>query len=253
MPRPRSGPGRGPDFGARAARYDELRPQNEGWWARFGALVRLGDLRGRRVLDVGCGTGALAAALAEQAHARVWGVEPNEAMRAAARRRLPRSVGVRAGRAEALPFRDRWFERVVFSLVVHLVDRPRAFAEAARVLAPGGRVAIATFSQRHFDLYWANRFFPSLAAIDRRRFPTLAELRDELERAGFADVVAEEIASRETLTRELALERLRGRHISTFDLLDADEVARGIARADRELPAQVEVRLEQLVVAARLA
>jgi len=253
LPRSPAGPGGGPDFGARAERYDELRPQDEGWWARFGALVRLGDLRGRRVLDVGCGTGALAAALAEHAHARVWGVEPSEAMRAVARRRLPRSVGVRAGSAEALPFRGGWFERVVFSLVVHLVDRPRAFAEAARVLAPDGRVAIATFAPRHFDLYWASRFFPSLAAIDRRRFPSLAQLRGELARAGFADVVAEEVRSRLILPRELALERLRGRHISTFDLLDADEVARGIARAERELPARVEVRLEQLAVAARLA
>src|SRR5581483_8494563 len=128
------------------------------------------------------------------------------------------------------------------SLVVHLVDRPRAFAEAARVLAPDGRVAIATFAPRHFDLYWASRFFPSLAPI-----------RGELARAGFADVVAEEVRSRLILPRELALERLRGRHISTFDLLDADEVARGIARAERELPARVEVRLEQLAVAARLA
>ena len=52
------------------------------------------------------------------------------------------------------------------------------------------------------------------------------------------------------LTREHALDRIHGRHISTFDLLDADELREGTLRAERELPAQVEVRLEQLVVAA---
>ena len=63
-------------FDRRAGVYDALRPQDGAWWRRFEALVREGDLRGRRVLDVGCGTGAVAAALADTAHARVWGVEP---------------------------------------------------------------------------------------------------------------------------------------------------------------------------------
>lgn len=242
--------GREPDFGARAARYDELRPAGDASDARFEALVRLGDLRGRRVLDVGCGTGALAAALAERAHGKVWGVDPSEEMLAVARGRVPRGVGLKLGRAEELPFRDGWFERIVFSLVVHLVDRSPAFAEAARVLVPAGRVAIATFSPEHFDVYWAGRFFPSLAAIDRARFPTDGQLEAELHAAGFGDVLQEQVSSRELIDRETALVRLRGRHISTFDLLDPEEVRSGVERAERELPATVEVRLEQLIVAA---
>lgn len=242
--------GREPDFSARAARYDELRPAGDASAARFEALVRLGDLRGRRVLDVGCGTGALTAALAERAHGRVWGVDPSDEMLAVARGRVPRGVGLKLGRAEQLPFRDGWFERVVFSLVVHLVDRSLAFTEAARVLVPAGRVAIATFSPEHFGVYWAGGFFPSLAAVDRARFPTEERLEDELHTAGFGDVLQEHVSSRELIDRETALARLRGRHISTFDLLDPEEVRSGVERAERELPATVEVRLEQLVVAA---
>jgi SAM-dependent methyltransferase len=237
-------------FDSRAAVYDALRPQDEAWWARFEAMVRLGDLRGRRVLDVGCGTGALAAALAERAGAKVWGVEPSDEMRATAKERLPHGVGLRAGSAERLPFRDGWFDGVTFSLVVHLVDRDAAFAEAARVLAPAGRVVIATFAHEHFDTYWAATFFPSIPEIDRARFPTEHELEAELAAAGFGAVRSERLTSTHTITREHALERIRGRHISTFHLLDPAEVEAGAERAERELPAEVEVRLEQLVVAA---
>jgi ubiquinone/menaquinone biosynthesis C-methylase UbiE len=239
-----------PDFDARAAEYDSLRPKGPAWRDRFDAIARLGGLRGKRVLDVGCGTGAVAAALVEEAGAKVWGVDQSVEMLAVAKSRVPPGVGLKQGRAEELPFRSAWFDAVVYSLVVHLLDRPSAFAEAARVLAPGGSVVIATFAKEHFDRYWAGAFFPSLAAVDHARFPTEAELEDVLFEAGFRDLCAERISSRETIGRETALERLRGRHISTFDLLDPDEVSTGIERAEAELPATVVVELEEIVVAA---
>jgi len=239
-----------PDFDARAAEYDNLRPAGPAWWARFDALVRLGELRGERVLDVGCGTGALASALAETAAAKVWGVEPSAEMLAVAKGRVPVGVGLKRSRAEELPFRNAWFDAAVYSLVVHLIDRPRAFAEAARVLVPGGRIVIATFGQEHFDRYWAGAFFPSLATVDRARFPSEARLDAELAAAGFQGLQVERISSRETIDRKTALERLKGKHISTFDLLDPEEVRMGIAQAEEELPATVVVELEQIVAAA---
>ena len=242
--------GGSPSFASRARVYDALRPQDDAWWHRFDVLVREGDLRGRRVLDVGCGTGTVTAALAERAQARVWGVDPSAEMLAVARGRVPRGVGLKRGSAEALPFSDGWFERAVLSLVVHLLDRPAAFREVNRVLAPEGRVAVATFHERHFETYWAARFFPSLPAVDRARFPTEATLVNELEAAGFSGVRAVAVADDVVIDRVTAIDRLRGRHISTFDLLDAEEVRDGIARAERELPEQVTSRLEQLVVVA---
>jgi SAM-dependent methyltransferase len=242
-----------PDFDRRAASYDALRPQDGAWWQRFDALVELLALRGGRVLDVGCGTGTLAAALAERAHARVWGVDPSAEMLAVARPRVPRAVGLRQGRAEELPFRDGWFDAVVLSLVVHLVDRPPAFAEAARVLAPGGRLGIATFPPEHFDTYWLNPWFPGIADVDRRRFPTPAALEHELGAAGFADLRFVRLEWHGALDREEALERIRGRHISSFDLLDEEAIRTGSERAERELPGRVDTRLVQLVVGAALS
>lgn len=114
-------------------------PTSSPSFVAFDALVTEGDLRGRRVLVVGCGTGALAGELAKQAVCRVWGVDPAEEVLAVAREDVP-GVRFKQARPDQLPFKDGWFERVV--LLTHLADRSRALAESRRVLGPGGRIAI---------------------------------------------------------------------------------------------------------------
>ena len=203
------------------------------------------------MLEVGCGTGRLAVALAERG-ARVWGVDPSADMLAQARASAGRRVGFKQGRAEALPFKDGWFERVVLRLVVHLVDRPRALPELARVVAPGGRAAIATFVPEHFEHYWLTAVFPQIAEIDRARFPEPATLAAELADAGFEPVGMRSLTQRVRLSRDDALERIRGRYISTLRLLDDATVDAGLARADRELPDEIESVLEWAVVRADL-
>jgi SAM-dependent methyltransferase len=197
------------------------------------------------VLDIGCGTGRFLAQLAEVAKA--WGVDRSPEMLEVARSRVG-SGGLKVGSAEELPFKDGWFERATMWLVAHLVDRPRAFAEAARVLEPGGRFAVATFDPSYFEEFWLNELFPSMEAVDRARFPTADELAAEL--SDFAEVRPTRLSQTGSLTREHALERIRGRHISTFDLISEEEYAAGLARAERELPERVDYRVEWLVAVA---
>ena len=197
------------------------------------------------MLDIGCGTGRFLAQLAEIAKA--WGVDPSPQMLEVARSRVG-GAGLKLGSAEELPFKDGWFERATMWLVAHLVDRPRAFAEAARVLEPGGPFAVATFDPTHFEEFWLNELFPSMEAVDRARFPTADELTAEL--ANFGEVRLTRLSQTGWLTREDALERIRGKHISTFDLISEEEYEAGLARAEQELPERVDYRIEWLIAVA---
>ena len=231
-----------------AARYDELRPVDENWWQLFETLVELGALRGERVLEIGCGTGRLAHALDERALARVWAVDASSEMVARAK-----SLGVNArlARAEALPFKRGWFDAAVMRMVVHLVDRPRAFAEAARVLSPAGRLVIATEDPASFDDVWFARWFPSVPALERRGSRTRRPFAPNSPRP--ASPTCESSGSRRRARSHASgpstsSARRRTRRSSC---LPADEYEQGLARAEAEHPEQLEYSFDWLVAVAR--
>jgi SAM-dependent methyltransferase len=101
-----------------------------------------GVAAGQRVLDVGCGPGALTAELVERVGpASVSAVDPSEPFVEAARARNP-GVAVRQGSAEQLPFDDDAFDSALAQLVVHFMADPvKGIGEMARVTRGGGVVA----------------------------------------------------------------------------------------------------------------
>ena len=108
--------------------------------------VQFADLAGvqagQRLLDVGCGPGALTAELVRRAGAdAVLAVEPSASFAAAVRERLP-GVDVRQSPAEQLPFPDGAFDAALAQLVVHFMTDPvQGLREMGRVTRPGGIVA----------------------------------------------------------------------------------------------------------------
>lgn len=242
---------RTPDFSRLAERYDELRNKGEWWPELVELVVELGDLRGRRVLDVGSGTGKWAAVLAERYGCKVWGIDASPEMLGVAQKRVPSGVGLRVGRAEQLPFKDAWFERVLMNLVLHLTNRGAALGEVYRVLEPGGIITIVTFDYSHFEHYLLGPYFPSFEARDKERFPSATVLEQELQAAGFRSVRLTRFTQREEVAKEFLLARIRGKHISTFQLIDDDEYRAGLERAERELPERALNTLDWLLATAR--
>jgi SAM-dependent methyltransferase len=108
-----------------------------------GALIEFAGVeRGMRALDVGCGTGALTAALADRLGAEnVSGVDPSEPFAEACRARLP-GADIEIAGAEQLPFEDGAFDVVLSQLVLNFMsDTRRGVGEMTRVTRPGGTVA----------------------------------------------------------------------------------------------------------------
>ncbi|MFL5647494.1 MAG: class I SAM-dependent methyltransferase, partial [Chloroflexota bacterium] len=129
--------------------FDVAAEAYDRFMGRYSAQLssQMADLAGvaiaQRVLDVGCGPGALTAELVKRVGApdRVAAVDPSEPFVAAARARNP-GVAIERATAEHLPFDDGRFDAALAQLVVHFMSDPVAgLAEMARVTRPGGVVA----------------------------------------------------------------------------------------------------------------
>jgi len=121
-------------FGAEAERYDRARPRYPG--ALIDKIVVASP--GRHVLDVGCGTG-ISSRQFQAAGAVVLGVDPDAQMAAFARRR---GLEAEVARFEDWDPAGRTFDAVVAGMAWHWVDPLAGAAKAARVLRPGGRLAV---------------------------------------------------------------------------------------------------------------
>ncbi len=171
-----------------------------GRWSRRVAAEFLDWLTlspGLRVLDLGCGTGALMGEVLERcAPAAVVGLDPAEAFLAVARVRVPDArARFERGEAQALPFRDDAFDAAVSGLVLNFVpDAPRAVAELRRVVRPSGTVALYVWDYAG-EMQFMRHFWDTAAALDEeaaaldegRRFPICSPdaLAGLLRSAGF--------------------------------------------------------------------
>lgn len=145
--------------------FDVAAEAYDRYMGRYSRLLsaQLADLaavrRGQRVLDVGCGTGALTGELVERLGASaVAAVDPSEPFVAATRTRYP-GVDVRQTSAERLPFPEDAFDATLAQLVVHFMKDPIAgISEMARVTRRDGVVAACVWdhggSQGPLRLFW---------------------------------------------------------------------------------------------------
>jgi SAM-dependent methyltransferase len=151
---------------------------------------------GQRVLDVGCGPGALTAELVTRVGpAGVSAVDPSESFVAAARDRHP-GVGVQQAAAEQLPFADESFDATLAQLVVHFMTDPDAgLREMARVTRAHGVVAACVWDhaggQGPLSLFWdaAGELDPDVDDESGLAGAREGHLKELFKAAGLHDIV----------------------------------------------------------------
>lgn len=128
-------------------------------WKSF--ICALSPLPGEKVLDVGAGTGEVAAHLTESTGAQVCAVDPNARRIASARRAFP-SIRAAVAPAERLPFQDAEFDRAYTTFALHhFADMGAALGEISRVLKPEATFVVLEVKPNS-GLGMAFRFFGRL-------------------------------------------------------------------------------------------
>jgi SAM-dependent methyltransferase len=186
-------------FKVRAEAYDRSMGRYSGPLAPVFADFA-GVRGGERVLDVGCGTGALTAELVRLVGpALVAAVDPSEPFVEAAGSRHP-GVDVRHGFAEELPFDDRQFDAALSQLVVHFMADPSiGLREMARVTRPGGTAAACVWDhgcgRGPLGVFWqaARELEPDVDDESRRPGTRRGHLGELFRAAGLRDVVELEL------------------------------------------------------------
>lgn len=158
---------------------------------------------GERALDVGCGPGALAAALVQRLGASaVAAVDPSPPFVAAAAARLP-GVDVRIAAAELLPHDDHAFDLTAAQLAVHFMTDPVVgIAEMRRVTRPGGRVAATVWdyggSRSPLTTFWTavHDLDPAARGETGRAGTVRGQLGELFRAAGLVPSVEDELGVR---------------------------------------------------------
>jgi SAM-dependent methyltransferase len=204
-------------FGTVADAYDRARPSYPLEAARWLAGDTPSD-----VLDLGAGTGKLTEQLGALGH-RVVAADPLPAMLAKLTARAPHAAAVVAT-AERLPLRGRSVDVVAAGQAFHWFDLDRALPETARVLRPGGRIALA-WNLRDESVPWVRRLGRLIGTAEQLTDPTHALLSSNL----FGYVEAKTFRFWQPLDRTLLRDLVSSRSkVATMSEPARERVLRGV-------------------------
>jgi ubiquinone/menaquinone biosynthesis C-methylase UbiE len=163
------------------AEYSRLAKEYDRKWSFYieattrETMLRLSVRSKDRILDVGCGTGALLHQLhIAYPEAQLAGVDPVPEMLKVARRRLPSTVELREGWADRLLYADNTFDVVVSCNMFHYIRQPiAALQEMSRVLRDGGELIITDWCDDYLACricdWYLRLFSPAHVKVYRER------------------------------------------------------------------------------------
>lgn len=216
------------DYAAAAETYDNTRTHSDEVIDRFHATVPLDAATA--VLDFGCGTGNYLFRIHQRFACRCQGIEPSDGMRRRAMEK-PGMPPIAQGDHLAIPFAAEAFDFCYMTDVIHHIpDLSAMFRELMRVLRSDGHMCIVTESHAQIDGRFYNRYFPSLAAKEKRRYPDIGEIVACAEDAGFITASIETVAAPPRHVTDGFLQNVREKNWSMFRLLTDEEFAHGLAR-----------------------
>ena len=205
--------------------------ENLSFWTPV--ILRLGQIRRHdEVLDLGCATGGLTAAVAKETGAHLVGCDRSIALLDYGRRICGRvSMPLVSADGARLPFGSGSFDRVIASLVLHQVhDRQEVLDEVARALRSGGQLLVCTVTPDAAAQWIPHRFFPSIAQAQAERMPSISDLTERVTRAGLSNVDGETVVHAKRLQPKQVERRLRRDVADRYPFVDDDELDRGLQR-----------------------
>jgi ubiquinone/menaquinone biosynthesis C-methylase UbiE len=225
------------DYSEIASVYDRARPSDsphlEWWFEKIAEAGQLGP--GKRLIDLGCGTGRWTIPLAERTGCEAVGVDNSPGMLAKAREKDSdgRVTWLEAD-VEYLDTVEREsFDCALMSLIMHHVhDHLTTFRGVYRILRLGGVVLVrqGTLEQILNDV--SHRFFPETVSIDLARTPLRSQVEGWLGRAGFEDVQAELVKQTSYPSNDRLLSALRLRVCSALRMISDEAFEAGLRRVE---------------------
>jgi ubiquinone/menaquinone biosynthesis C-methylase UbiE len=211
--------------------YDSYRSYPDDLIKRIIELGRIG--RGKKVLDLGCGTGNIARQIKNNIDADLIGVDVSLDMLKVATSKSLEVIGIDIDN-QPLPFRDSSFDTVIGAYVIHQIKNLNfMLSEIYRVLRDGVLVLLTSSHKQIEDQHPIIKdFFPSYVGIDKGRFPDIDRIDYVLESLSFKDIRHEEVTVENIPIDYEYLQKVKNKYVSTYHLMPQGEFENGIAKLE---------------------
>ncbi len=211
--------------------YDNYRSYSDELIRR---VIRLGQIEpGKKILDLGCGTGNISYQIKSKINADLVGVDVSPDMLRTARGKSQEVVCSNID-GRYLPFLDSSFDTIVGAYVIHQIKNLNLlFSECYRVLKKGV-LMLLTSSHKQIENQHPiiKSFFPSYVSIDKSRFPDVDKIDSLLESIGFEKIKHEEVTVDNIPIDREYLQKVKNKYVSTYNLMPQSEFDDGVRKLE---------------------